>query len=138
MKKQKRPYSLIRRIKPDIGAILIIAFIFQFAFPIILFETTAPKNKSFIDDLRNSICFAVPVGQKEQQPVSPQSRGFYCDLCLVSALVNPHIPHTLIGQTLDLTPPQDKVVSAIYTADCSKAVKRFEHAQWSPRAPPMA
>ncbi|NVK20354.1 MAG: hypothetical protein HWE30_16785 [Methylocystaceae bacterium] len=76
------PYKkLIRLIKPDICAVLLIALVFQNIFPIFALSHEEAQEHAFVAELRESICF----GNRERGTSSIEHTGnFICDDCYVS------------------------------------------------------
>jgi hypothetical protein len=131
----KRP--TINRIAPDLSAILIIAFVFQVLFPIIVFETGSDKNADFIAQLRNSICYAnLNETSSSEAPLAPNVPGFFCDKCVVTSLdhcVGSVVLPTTITYHVDVVKISNQASSEI-----AFLFTQHNIIATAPRAPPIA
>jgi len=70
------------RWRVDFSALLLIAFVFQLAWPIVVFAAPDLPNE-YEEALRNSICQVV-VEQSDQTPTDDSLDAFVCDWCVTS------------------------------------------------------
>lgn len=72
----------MKRWRADFSALLMIAFVFQLVWPIVVFTIPDLPNE-YETALRNSICQVV-VETAEQSPTEEFLDGFVCECCLTS------------------------------------------------------
>ncbi|NVJ92911.1 MAG: hypothetical protein HWE34_14710 [Methylocystaceae bacterium] len=79
--------KVIRAIRADISALLLIAFIYQLLMPVAVLAGEETLNADFQADLRASIC-RVKFSQDNNIPDAPRhTDGFVCDLCLITTFL---------------------------------------------------
>lgn len=76
--------KVMRAIRVDVSALLLIAFIYQLLVPVAVLAGEETFNVGFQADLRASIC-RVDFSQDNNIPDGPRyTDGFVCDLCLIT------------------------------------------------------
>lgn len=72
-----------KKVRTDISALLLIAFVFQLITPILVFADEQGSLGEYEAALRDSICqVMLDQQQQENAPQDRQTEGFVCDWCL--------------------------------------------------------
>lgn len=79
-------YSLYRKSRADISALLLISFLYQVVTPIVALAGSAQDDNAFEAALRNSICRVQPIAPSDD-PVSGLTDNFIPDWCVLHCAV---------------------------------------------------
>lgn len=79
-------YTLYRKSRADISALLLISFLYQIVTPIVVLAGSAQDDSAFETALRNSICRVQPIARGDD-PVAGLTDNFIPDWCVLHCAV---------------------------------------------------
>ncbi len=130
----KKVNHLMKAMRADISALLLIAFLFQLLTPVVVLAGNTPSSSDFETALRTSIC-RVDVGNDENGATPSHTDGFVCEFCVLCHIdvhqLSDFLPEVVFHSPLaGLPQPYGKL-------DEAKLALSTRRTPLAPRAPPQ-
>lgn len=125
---------MMRVIRADISALMLIAFLFQLLTPIVVLASGPSADSEFQNALRSSICRVI-VDDSEQSPDTPShTDGFVCSWCVLCS-VDAQVDNDLLPEVV-FRNPLAGLPQSIEGANGFEIAFSIQANPFAPRAPP--